>query len=233
MSRIGESVKQARTKKGMTVKQLAKQCGVSETYITDIESGKKVVSDALLKKLTGILGAGIDEPLYWDESEDRVDTAAPAAAIREKSIPEKKVIAPEWQSAFLNIIKDVPVYDIEMKTVVSFKHLPIIDKKVEGYNPEKLVYIVMGDNSLSGFRIKKGDWLMTLLNQEAPTSGIYYIENEGKKAVRMLKKLDGEKVLLLSNQGELKTQTKHIKEIKILGRCLKAEIDLSNVDKEA
>ena len=45
MSRLGDSIKKARLAANMTEKQLAKKCGVAESFIKEAESGRRIVSD--------------------------------------------------------------------------------------------------------------------------------------------------------------------------------------------
>ena len=51
MSRIGEKIKNLRNKKGLTQKQLSKKLGVSESFINDIELGRKIINESLMTKL--------------------------------------------------------------------------------------------------------------------------------------------------------------------------------------
>jgi len=221
MSRIGEKIKQVRLDKKMNLKQLAKACGVSETYLADVESGKKIINDEMVKKVSSTLGVNLDEPLYREDVE--IEEARAKAPLK----MEDKKISQEWQSAFSSIIKDIPIYNINMSEVLGYKHLPVIDRKVEGHNSEKVIYIMMPDDTLSGFRVKKGDVVMVILNPEVLNNGLNLVEYGGIKAIKLLKRLDGDKVMMLNYQNELKTETCTIREIKVLGHCLKAEIDLT------
>ena len=45
MSRLGETIRSARLKAKMTEKQLGKKCGFSESFVKEIESGRRIVSD--------------------------------------------------------------------------------------------------------------------------------------------------------------------------------------------
>lgn len=225
MSRIGEKIKQARLKKNMQLKQLAKSCGVSESYLADVESGKKIINDSMIKKLSGILGVNLDEPFYREEEEKEeiVDIHERHEIQKAQShVP----VSSEWQSAFSSIIKDIPVYDMEMTKVIEYKHLPVIDKKVEGYNPEKLMYIAVEDDTLTGFRIRKGDIVMVVQNPEMQGNGFHFIECDGQKVIRLVKRLGGDRLLLMSHGGDVRTEARGIKEIRIIGHCIKAEINL-------
>lgn len=221
MSRVGDMIKKTRTERGLTQKQLAKKCGLSESYITDIESGKRVINENLIKRISGILGRDINEPLYEAEDEDEIETEQ--EEIRPKAEP--RVPNAEWQSAFSSVIKDIPVFTIEMDKAAEYKHLPVIDRKVEGYNPDKLVFMRVPDNSLAGFRVRKGDLLMIALGGECST-GFYLMEYDGQRVIRQTKLLGNGKVLIVSSNGEISTETKDLKDIKVLGHCIRAEFKL-------
>lgn len=53
--RIGSQVASIRKEKGLTIRQLAEQCGVSYQNITKIENGKYNVSIDILAKLCEVL----------------------------------------------------------------------------------------------------------------------------------------------------------------------------------
>jgi XRE family aerobic/anaerobic benzoate catabolism transcriptional regulator len=53
---LGERIRGERARRGMSRKLLAKHAGISERYVTQLESGKGNVSIALLKQITDALG---------------------------------------------------------------------------------------------------------------------------------------------------------------------------------
>lgn len=232
MSRIGDKIKKARLEKKMELKSLAKLCGVSESYLSGVESGKKVLNDSMIKKISNVLNVSLEESLYVEEEIKEEPPKVVREAVR-RDEPVKRVsmeeASPGWQSAFSNIIKDIPVYNIDMNEIKGYKHLPVMEKKVEGYNPEKLIYVLVPDNSLSGFRLKKGDRVMVVLNHEIYNNGLCLLEYNGKKAIRLARRLDGDRIMLLSHRDEVRGETVSIKEVKILGHCVKAEIDLGTI----
>jgi transcriptional regulator with XRE-family HTH domain len=241
LSRIGDKIKAARLSHDIPLKKLAKSCGVSESYLTDVESGKKVINDELIKKLSKLLETDLNDSMYVEavEMENSVDERT-GAARRDNALPRKNFApaarpsyesspTPEWQSAFSSIIKDVPIFNIDMNGAAAYKHLPILDRKVEGYNPEKLFFVIVPDSSISGYGVKKGDMVMVVSCSEMVKSGMYLVEYNGSRAIRHLKKLDGKNVLVLYNNNGLKTDTLEIHDIKILGHCVRAELDLTNL----
>ena len=61
MSRVGENIKQAREKSGMTAKVLAKKLGVAEKYINEVEMGRKVVPESFIDRAAKILNADLND----------------------------------------------------------------------------------------------------------------------------------------------------------------------------
>ena len=45
MSRLGDTIRAARLKAKLSEKALGRKCGLAESYIKDLESGRKIVSD--------------------------------------------------------------------------------------------------------------------------------------------------------------------------------------------
>src|SRR5437588_12690432 len=67
LSALGERVRGGRARRGMSRKLLAKHAGISERYVTQLESGKGNVSIVLLKQIAGALGLPLAR-LFEDES---------------------------------------------------------------------------------------------------------------------------------------------------------------------
>ncbi len=219
MSRIGDRIKTARISKNVSLKELGRKCGVSQSYISDVESGKRIINDALIKRISSILDINLNEAMLEDE-----EPSFDAEVSDQNTEPEGANI--EWQSALSSIIKDVPVYDINMDKVLEYKHLPIVGNKIEGHNPDRLVYIKVPDNSMRGFRLRKDDLVMIALNHEFLGERLYFIEEDRARKIRHIKKLDGNNILISSQDASLKTRTCDIHGISIIGYLIKAEIML-------
>lgn len=219
MSRIGDRIKTARISKNVSLKELGRKCGVSQSYISDVESGKRIINDALIKRISSILDINLNEAMLEDE-----EPSFDAEVSDQNTEPEGANI--EWQSALSSIIKDVPVYDINMDKVLEYKHLPIVGNKIEGHNPDRLVYIKVPDNSMRGFRLRKDDLVMIALNHEFLGERLYFMEEDKAREIRHIKKLDGNNILISSQDASLKTRTCDIHGISIIGYLIKAEIML-------
>ncbi len=230
MSRIGQEINKVRLKKGKTPKQLAKALGVSESFVLDIESGKKIVSDDMIGRISKALDFELG-PIGLFASDDKF---APSTGNNDSVRPVKKVapvstnepVQQVWDDAFGNILKTVPVYGYKMDKIIDKKLLPIEKNKVEGYAKEKVFYLNIEDTDMAGFRIFKGDRAFGVLENQIDKDGIFLIEYNGERAVRQVKKLQGDKLLLVYNRGTLITETVSTKEIKIVARLVKLEVIL-------
>lgn len=208
--------------KGMTQKQLAKAIGVSEKYIDEVEAGKRVLSDDLLKKVSKALQKEISDVMLIDVEEN----AKPIKAVREPVKQVKHEVQEIWSNAFDSVLKTVPVYDYGMEKVLDTRQLPIVSNKVEGFNKDKVVFLEIQDNDMVGFRMVKGDMAFAHLTQEVENNATCLVEVGGKRVIRQLKKLEGDKVLLVSNNGRLVTETVAIKDLKVIAKLIKLEIKL-------
>ncbi len=70
---IAESIIDARIKKGMTQKELAKKTKTKQSGIARLESGKNYPSFKSLEKIAKILDIKIRNPLFFEELEKKVD----------------------------------------------------------------------------------------------------------------------------------------------------------------
>ncbi len=229
LSRIGEIIKEERKKKGLSPKQLGKKCGVSESYIIDIETGKKIINEKFLQQLSKVLGKNLEGNLMQEpEKEEVVEKPKETTYVQKQNSRQEINPVGQWSEALSGIIKEVPILNINMQDTKSFKSFPIINKKVEGFNPDKLLYIRVPNDNLNRFRVKKDDLILIYLNHELINNSISLIEHEGTIKLRKLKKIPGNKVELMTFNQEMKSSVVEIKEIKIIGRGLRVEIDLKN-----
>ncbi|MCX7922656.1 MAG: helix-turn-helix domain-containing protein [Clostridia bacterium] len=226
MSRIGKKISEVRMAKGMTQKQLGKAIGVTEKFIIEAESGKKVVSDDLIKKISKALGQDIDT-LMLDGITQAEDNHTTEKVIKEAPKVVKQEVQKVWDDAFSSVLKTVPVYEYDLNTVIETRQLPVISNKVEGLSKDKVLYLRIVDNDMIAFRMLKGDTAFGYTTNELENNAICLVEYNGKRAVRQIKKLDKDKVLVISSsKGSLNTETLPVKGIKVLARLLKVEANL-------
>lgn len=65
---LGERIRGERARRGMSRKLLAKHAGISERYVTQLESGKGNVSIVLLRQIAGALGLPLSRLFADDEA---------------------------------------------------------------------------------------------------------------------------------------------------------------------
>lgn len=217
MSRVGQKIQDARQRAGIPVKALAKKLGVSESFISDVEAGRKIINEDLIKRVEKVLQVDLNESIF-DEVAEPVENF--------KEVELNKNVNKQWEDAFSHILKKVPVCDINLKEIFEYKYLPVMDKKIDGFNADKIVYIKVPDDSMRGFRIQKDDRIMIYENPEIINNSISLIEIDGRRCIRQLKRLDANKVLVISHSNDLKTETKDVKSFNVVGRCIKLEIEL-------
>ena len=61
MSRVGERIKSVREKSGLTQKALAKKLGVAEKFINEVETGRKILNEALIEKVSKVLNTDLND----------------------------------------------------------------------------------------------------------------------------------------------------------------------------
>lgn len=222
MSRMGVEISRIRQEKGLSQKQLGKLVGVSEGFIAEVETGRRVLNGDLASRITRALGKEDDRYDLYETAEGTREDTAVKTPVKAVPLPVQQV----WSDALGSILKIVPIFEYSMDKTVSTRQLPIVSNKVEGQPKEKVFYLKIEDQDMSGFRIAKGDLALASSMQEIEKDGIYFIEYGGKRAVRQVKRLDGDKLLLVSNRGSLVTETTTVKNIKVLARLIRLEIVL-------
>lgn len=230
MSRVGEKIKEVRTQAGLSQKAFGKKLGVAESFINDVELGRKVVNEGFINRVSKLFGnsisdLSISEGAGEDREEERVYSPIPAAN-KKKSSSNSAEINDAWSGAFGSVLKGVSIYSYDMKNVLGTKLLPIQNNKIEGHAQDKVFYIKIEDEDMSGFRILNGDLAFAYGISEAENNAICLVEYNGERKIRQIKKLDSNKLLLISNHGSVKTETMPIKEVKFIARIKRIEFEI-------
>lgn len=229
MSRVGEKIKFAREKSGITQKALAKKLGVSDKFINEVETGRRVAQENFIERAAKFLKVDLndismvvtDEALMEERKEERVR----AKEVNKKPARVLGETSEVWTDAFSSVLKRVNVYDYSLKNVLGGKELPNYSNKVEGYACDKVLYVKIADNDMSGFRIMKDDIAFGHLVKEA-SNGIFLIENKGKRVIREIKIIGNSRALLISNSGSVMTETIELNNIKVIAKLERLEITL-------
>ena len=230
MSTVGERIKQGRNAKGMTQKQLAKKLGVAEGYINDVENGRKVVEEKFIERVGKVLGGDLSEMTTLFDSiayeERKASEASNKSQGTVKNNKVKETINEVWNDAFSSVLKSVGIYNYDLNKPIGKKELPVISNKIEGYAQDKVLYLKIENDDLLGFRICEGDLALANLTSEIESNKIYLIDINGERVIRQLKKLDSNKVLIISNKNMVRTETAHPKDIKVIAKLNTLEIQL-------
>lgn len=229
MSRVGDKIKEARLKEGLSQKALGKKLGVAEKFINEVELGRRIANEAFIEKVSKLLKTDLNDVsmVVTDEAlqEERKvlkETNSFKSSKAPKSLGKEEV----WTNAFSSVLKNVPIYDYSLKNNKGYKELPIHSNKIEGFAQDKVLYLEVQDDEMSGFRMLKGDLAFASLSKETSNNGIFLVEYSGKRAIRQVKLLGNSKALLVSNGGSLLTETVNLNEITVIAKLERLEIKL-------
>jgi transcriptional regulator with XRE-family HTH domain len=231
VSRVAEKIKSLRLEAGMSQKALAKKLGVAESFINDVELGRKIINENMIKRISKIFNKDINDISMSVEVESMEDIynnpAGRTPSKKQEAVPKKAVeISDAWSGALASVLKSVPVYDYSLNKVLSTKLMPIENNKIEGYSQDKVLYIEIMDDDMIGFRMAKGDRAFAHYINEPENNTFCLIERHGERMIRQIKKLDSSKLLLISNKGSVRTETVFIKDVKIIARLDRVEFKL-------
>ena len=90
LARLGDRVREARARRGMSRKQLAADSGVSERYLAQLETGQGNVSILLLRQIASALGLPLAD-LLAEDSGDAVELTLTTQFL--KRLPRQKLAA--------------------------------------------------------------------------------------------------------------------------------------------
>lgn len=235
MNPIAKRIQEARIKAKLSEKELAKKCGLAASYIMQIESGKKIINENTADTILAVFGESMETSYSaYLEEEERKPAPAVLSKAPQKAPAPVKVAAPEsvnvepnaqWSGALANIIKQFQIIDIQSGKSVGQKELPVLNRKIEDIPWEKLLFFKASDEEASGLRIRKGDILWIQDTQVFQKEGIYLIQRQNRKELCRIQRQGNQLVLSNSAPGS-KSVAVDTKDIRIIGRCIKAEFVL-------
>lgn len=221
MNRLAETISAARKKAGLSEKELAQKCGLTVSYLMQIESGKKIINEKAGEKILKVLGV---QGKFFDEEKPAEEPKK--TEHKPKPVPQETIsVEPteSWMDALAGVIKKYPVYDMQSGKGVDFRELPLINKKVAGLHPDKILFIKVSDNDMSACRIEKGDVLTVNLTKEIMNGGIYLLEWKGQKLIRRMKK-EGNKLSMGKSMNDGSVDTAELSQVEVIGRVVRNEI---------
>ena len=243
MSRLGDLIRTERVRQKMTLKQVAKKCGVSEGYLEAVEAGTRIIADDQARRILKTIGLKQQNEAEFtlDDIAATVDLVqvqprmAAAAAVKKperkeaetaySSQEEEGVAGSVWLDALQSVLKRVPVMNAVMKPV-SYQLVPVENGRIEGANPDKVFFYLAPDDSMRGFRIHKGDIVLTVPAQSPVDGAVMLMNYNEHRYLRKVKILDDRNVLLQSYDREYEAETVPINEIGFLSRCVKVTFEL-------
>ena len=222
MSRVGENIKQAREKSGMTVKALAKKLGVAEKYLNEVEMGRKVAPESFIDKAAKVLQADLNDISMVVTDEQLMEERKTFKEVPKKNLESSEV----WTDAFSSVLRSVPIYNYGLSIKKGSKEMPVHSNKIEDYPQDKVFYLEIEDDEMVGFRMLKGDIALAHSVKEVSNNGFFLIDYKGSRKIRQVKVLGNSKVLLVSNAGSLITETMELKEMDVIAKLERVEIKL-------
>ena len=246
MSRLGDEVARMRMAKGLSQKQLARQAGVAETYIQDVESGKRVMNDQLATRISKLLDGhfGTEAPEMAEPAPSR-PAPRPVAALRsaapampsgqvvystEAQEPGKGGTATEskaWTEAFSQMLRDVPVFEPTMRKQTATRTMAVVSGKIEDQPKDKVFWLEVADNDMIGYRMQRTDLVFGVQTPVLTADGYYFLEWNGQRAIRQLKTLPGGMVQISCHKGAPVRETVPAGMIQVIGRILRVEVRLA------
>ncbi|MDJ9032939.1 XRE family transcriptional regulator [Clostridium perfringens] len=223
MSRVGERIKEAREKSGMTQKALAKKLGVAEKFVNEVETGRKIVNESLISKVSKVLNTDLNDINMVVTDEELQKELKAEKQVRQTKPAEVNEV---WNQAFGSVLKNVPIYDYSLAQVKGYKQLATASNKIDGHTANKVFYLKIENNDMTGYRIQENDLALCYSIKEIENNSICLVEFNGKRVIRQIKKLDNVKALLISNNGSMRTETANIKEVKSIAKLYRIEFDL-------
>ena len=243
MSRLGDLIRTERIRQKLTPKQVAKKCGVSESYLLAVEAGTRIIADDQARRILKSIGLKQQTEAEFTLDDiaatvDLVQVQPRMAAQAVKKAPKKEaelvaaagaeegVAGSVWLDALQSVLKRVPVMNAVMKPV-SYRLVPVENGRIEGANPEKVFFYLAPDDSMRGFRIHRGDIVLTVPAQSPVDGAVMLMNYREHRYLRKVKILDDRQVLLQSYDREYEAETVPISDIGFLARCVRVTFDLA------
>ena len=247
MSRLGDLIRLERTRQGLTHKQVARKCGVSDKYLMEVEAGTRIIADDQARRILKSMGMTqhteadftLDDIAATVDLQSAVPQLTRAAEARKAQQTEKKKAEKEapvaesdpgvsgsiWLDALSGVLKHVPVYNAVMKEV-GHRLLPVSGGKIEGAPADKVFYFMAPDNDLRGFRVQRGDLLLVVPAQAAVDGAIMLLQTPQGRILRKVKRVNDYQAMLQKYDEAFESEIKNFNELTFVGRCVRLEAEL-------
>ena len=218
MSRLGDQIKSARLAQGISQRVLAKKCGVSEGYLNEVESGRRIVNDDVAARFLKALGRPTDDLVPQPEPvvNEAIDTPAPR---RVETAPVKPTAPVEpsdtWRQALSALVKPVPIMDADGIQIGTMA-MAVENGKIRDFAADKVLLYQVGDDLLRSRRLYRNDRVLILPDKSLRPGVLLFIEINGKRMLRVLKEYNSGKLVLSCDKESLAISEK---EVTLLGRA--------------
>ena len=100
MSRLGDLIRLERTRQGLTYKQVARKCGVSDKYLMEVEAGTRIIADDQARRILKTMGmkAQTEAEFTLDDIAATVDLQSAVPRIQQ-AVEKKKTPAAQAPEA--------------------------------------------------------------------------------------------------------------------------------------
>lgn len=238
MSRLGDLLKLERTRRNMTHKQVARLAGVSDKYLQEVESGKRIIADDQARRILQKMGVTHETEAAFslDDIAATVDLQAavpniqrrvqPAQSPKPDNQPSDKVDGSIWLDALSSVLRRVPVYNAAMKEV-GHRLLPVEKGKIEGAPADKVFYYMAPDNALRGFRVHKGDIVLIVPQTMSQDGALMLLDTPHGKILRMIKDMPRFQVMLQTFDQQFESDIINLSDAVFIGKAVRLEAELS------
>ncbi len=243
MSRLGDLIRTERIRQKLTPKQVAKKSGVSESYIMAVEAGTRIIADDQARRILKAIGLKqqTEAEFTLDDIAATVDLAQVqprmAQLVQKPKKKEAELVASStdekeqgvagsvWLDALQSVLKRVPVMNAVMKPV-GYRLVPVENGRIDGANPEKVFFYLAPDDSMRGFRIHKGDLVLTVPAQSPIDGSVMLMNYNEHRYLRKVKMLDDRHALLQSYDREYEAETVDLSDVGFIARCVRVTFEL-------
>lgn len=233
MSRLGDMIHNERTQRGLTAKQVAKKCGVSEKYLQEVEAGGRIINDDAARRILKAMGR-TGEFVADFEASSTGEAARPAPQAARQATPAREAVAvagtqPAGGSSFMDalggVVRRVPILD-GLGKEIGGRMMATENGRIEGAPPDKVYYLSCPDTSMRGYRMRPGDLLLVVPALQPVNGATMVITEVGERRVRRVTRQDGGRALLQWFDAEPQSKVVAEKDVQWSGRVVRCEFSL-------
>lgn len=233
MSRLGDLLHLERSRRKLSLKEVAKLAGVSEKYLQDVERGTRIIRDDEARRILTKMGMEqqTDAMFTLDDIAATVDLQSAVSPERFQKAKESKqeesakADGSIWLDALKGVLQHVPIYNAVMQETGS-RLLPVTKGKIEGAPAEKVFYFMAPDMRMRGFRVQKGDLVLVVPSQTAEDGAMMLLDTELGKQLYVIKLLPRYQLLLQTFDQQNQSEVVAMNEVRIIGKCVRLEAPL-------